>query len=90
VIQNLKQLDFVFVDGNHQKEATLKYFEWCLPKAHEGTLLIFDDIYWSEGMKAAWNEIKANPKVTVTIDLFWIGLVFFKPGQAKEDFLVRI
>ncbi len=90
VIQNLKQLDFVFVDGNHQKEATLKYFEWCLPKAHEGTLLIFDDIYWSEGMKAAWNEIKANPKVTVTIDLFWIGLAFFKPGQAKEDFLVRI
>ena len=90
VLQNLKQLDFVFVDGNHQKEATLKYFEWCLPKAHEGTLLIFDDIYWSEGMKAAWNEIKANPKVTVTIDLFWIGLVFFKPGQAKEDFLVRI
>jgi len=90
VINNLSQLDFVFVDGNHQKEATLKYFEWCLPKVHENTLLIFDDIYWSHGMKEAWTEIKANPKVTVTIDLFWIGLVFFKPGQAKEDFLVKI
>ena len=90
VINQLDKIDFVFVDGNHQKEATLKYFEWCLPKVHENTLLIFDDIYWSEGMKEAWTEIKANPKVTVTIDLFWIGLVFFKPGQVKEDFLVKI
>ena len=90
VIGNLAQLDFIFVDGNHQKEATLKYFEWCLPKVHENTMLIFDDIYWSDGMKQAWAEIKSNPKVTVTIDLFWIGLVFFKPGQAKEDFMIRI
>jgi len=89
VIKKLDKLDFVFVDGNHQKDATLKYFEWCLPKVNENTLLIFDDIYWSEGMKEAWNEIKAHPEVTVTIDLFWIGLVYFKKGQAKEDFLVR-
>ena len=90
VIDKLNELDFVFVDGNHQKDATLKYFEWCLPKVHENTLLIFDDIYWSEGMKEAWAEIMAHPQVTVTIDLFWIGLVFFKRGQVKEDFMVRI
>jgi predicted O-methyltransferase YrrM len=89
VINNLDQLDFVFVDGNHQKDATLKYFEWCLPKVHEDTLLIFDDIYWSEGMKEAWAQIKAHPQVTVTVDLFWIGLVFFKSGRVKEDFLIR-
>jgi predicted O-methyltransferase YrrM len=90
VIDDLDKLDFIFVDGNHQKEATLKYFEWCLPKVHENTLLIFDDIYWSEGMKEAWTEIKAHPQVTVTIDLFWIGLVFFKGGRVKEDFKVKI
>ncbi|WP_426669072.1 O-methyltransferase [Mucilaginibacter sp. McL0603] len=90
VIDGLDQLDFVFVDGNHQKDATLKYFEWCLPKVHENTLLIFDDIYWSEGMKEAWEIIKANPQVTVTVDLFWIGLVYFKRGQVKEDFLIKI
>ena len=90
VIEALPQLDFVFVDGNHQKDATLKYFEWCLPKVHENTLLIFDDIYWSQGMKEAWATIKAHPSVTVTIDLFWIGLVFFKKGRVKEDFLVKI
>jgi predicted O-methyltransferase YrrM len=90
VIAQLDKLDFVFVDGNHQKDATLKYFEWCLPKVHEDTLLIFDDIYWSEGMKEAWAQIKAHPQVTATVDLFWIGLVFFKPGQAKEDFRIKI
>jgi predicted O-methyltransferase YrrM len=89
VIDGLDQLDFVFVDGNHQKDATLNYFEWCLPKVHENTLLIFDDIYWSKGMKEAWNMIKSHPQVTVTVDLFWIGLVYFKSGQVKEDFLVR-
>jgi predicted O-methyltransferase YrrM len=90
VIKDLDQLDFVFVDGNHQKQATLNYFEWCLPKVHENTLLIFDDIYWSEGMKEAWEIIKAHPQVTITIDLFWIGLVYFKKGRVKEDFLIRI
>ena len=89
VIQNLAQLDFVFVDGNHRKQATLDYFKWCLPKVHDQSVMIFDDIYWSAGMKEAWEQIKAHPQVTVSIDLFWIGLVFFKKGQAKEDFRVR-
>jgi predicted O-methyltransferase YrrM len=89
LVCSLPRLDLVFIDGNHRREATLKYFEWCLPKVHENTLLIFDDIYWSEGMKEAWLLIKAHPKVTVTIDLFWIGLVYFKSGQAKEDFMIR-
>lgn len=89
VIAGLDKLDFVFIDGNHRKEATLEYFRWCLPKVHEGTLLIFDDIYWSKGMEEAWNEIKAHPQVTVTVDLFWIGLVYFRKGQVKEDFKVK-
>ncbi len=83
------QLDFVYIDGNHTKEATLNYFKLCLPKVHEATLLIFDDIYWSKGMKEAWEEIKAHPQVTVTIDLFAIGLVYFKKDQAKEHFKIK-
>ena len=89
VLNSQKKLDFVYIDGNHQRDATLRYFEWCLPKVHEDTMLIFDDIYWSDGMKQAWEQIKAHPQVTATVDLFWIGLVFFKPGQAKEDFKIR-
>lgn len=89
VIATKEQLDFVYIDGNHRKEATLNYFNWCLPKIHEGSLLIFDDIYWSKGMKEAWEEIKNHPEVTVTIDLFWIGLVYFRKGQVKEHFKIK-
>lgn len=89
IIEELPEIDFLFIDGNHRKEATLNYFNACLPKVHEGTMLIFDDIYWSEGMKEAWEEIKKHPSVSVTVDLFYIGLVFFKTDQHKEDFKVR-
>jgi predicted O-methyltransferase YrrM len=90
VIAGLDRLDFVYIDGNHQRDATLRYFEWCLPKVHDNTMLIFDDIYWSAGMKEAWAQIKAHPQVSATVDLFWIGLVFFKTGQAKEDFMIKV
>ncbi|MFF5384048.1 O-methyltransferase [Pedobacter suwonensis] len=89
IIARQPRLDFVYIDGNHRKDATLNYFKWCLPKVTENSLLIFDDIYWSEGMKEAWTEIKNHPDVTVTIDLFWIGLVYFKKGQAKEHFKLK-
>lgn len=88
-VETMARLDFVYIDGNHTKEATLAYFNTCLPKSDEGTLLIFDDIYWSQGMKEAWEEIKAHPRVTVTIDLFWIGLVYFKKDQVKEHFKIK-
>ena len=89
VIAKREKLDFVYIDGNHRKDATLNYFKWCLPKVHEGSLLIFDDIYWSKGMKEAWTEIKNHPDVTVTIDLFLIGLVYFRKGQVKEHFKIK-
>jgi len=89
VIANAEKLDFVYIDGNHRKEATLNYFNWCLPKVHENSLLIFDDIYWSKGMKEAWQEIKNHPDVVVTVDLFWIGLVYFRKGQVEEHFKIK-
>ena len=61
----------------------------CLDKVHSKSVFVFDDINWSEGMKRAWNEIKNHPKVTVTIDLFMMGLVFFDPDLSKQDFVLR-
>lgn len=89
IISGIPELDFIFIDGNHRKQATLNYFEWCLTHLGPNSMMIFDDIYWSRGMKEAWKQIKTHPDVTVTIDLFWIGLVFVRKGQAKEDFKIR-
>jgi len=82
--------DLIFFDGNHQEDATLRYFENLLNFAHTDSVFIFDDIYWSKGMTNAWNTIKQHPKVTVTIDTFFWGLVFFKKELTKENFKIRL
>jgi len=82
--------DLIYFDGNHQKDATLSYFETLLSSAHNDSVWIFDDIHWSEGMKEAWKEIQNHPLVTVTIDTFQWGFVFFRKEQEKENFTVRI
>ncbi len=84
------EYDLIFFDGNHNKEATLSYFETMLSKAHNKSVFIFDDIYWSKGMTEAWEIIKGHPKVTVTIDIFFWGLVFFRKEQGKEHFKIRL
>jgi predicted O-methyltransferase YrrM len=82
--------DLVFFDGHHNKAATLEYFEALVRKAHNDSLFIFDDIHWSREMSEAWEEIKTHPKVTVTIDTFYWGLVFFRNEQPKEHFKIRV
>ncbi|MDU8885500.1 class I SAM-dependent methyltransferase [Yeosuana sp. MJ-SS3] len=82
--------DLVFFDGNHQKQATLKYFNTLLSTVHNDSIFIFDDIYWSKDMTEAWQDIKQHPKVTITIDTFFWGFVFFRKEQAKEHFTIRM
>ncbi|MDX5435929.1 MAG: class I SAM-dependent methyltransferase, partial [Pontibacter sp.] len=85
-LDHIERLDFAYPDGNHRYEPTLRYFEQCLNKSHEGTLLVIDDIYWSGEMKKAWKEIKRHPRVRQTVDLYFLGLVFFRQQQPKEHF----
>ena len=80
----------IYFDGNHSKEATLAYFELLLPTITNETVWIFDDIHWSVGMEEAWEIIKKHPKVSVTIDTFQWGMVFFRQEQPKEHFVIRL
>jgi len=89
ILKKFEKLDFVFFDGNHRKKPTLDYFNQCMEKAHENTVFLFDDIHWSKGMEAAWETIKADKRVSLTVDIFWFGLVFFKEGMEKQNFVVK-
>ncbi len=90
VLKTLPALDYVFFDGNHKKEPTLSYFKQCLPLASDNCVFVFDDIRWSNGMYQAWKEIIKEPSATVTIDLFSFGLVFFRKGQVKQHFTLKV
>lgn len=82
--------DLVFVDGNHREEPTLRYFEQITSSAHPGTIVVLDDIHWSEGMEAAWARVCADPRVRLSIDLFFIGLIFYNPDfREKQHFSIR-
>ncbi len=89
LLKKIDTLDFVYFDGNHTSTATLNYFQQCLNKIHNESIFIFDDIHWSEDMEHAWNQIKAHPKVHVSIDLFQIGIVFFRKELSKEHYIIR-
>jgi len=87
-LQRIESLDMVFIDGNHKKEPVLNYFNQILAKVHNDSILILDDIHWSKEMQSAWLEICNHEKVKVTMDLFQIGLVFFKKELSKENFVI--
>ena len=82
-------VDFAFFDGNHRYEPTLRYFEQMNRHRTDRSVFVLDDIHWSADMERAWAAIQQHPDVTLTIDLFYIGLVFFRPNQPKQHFTLR-
>lgn len=90
VLCGISKADLLFIDGNHRKNATIEYFQRFLEKTQDHSIFIFDDIHWSAEMEEAWADIQKHPAVTLSIDLFFIGLVFFSQDfKVKQDFTIR-
>lgn len=90
VLKKHPQPDLVFVDGNHRREPTLRYFDLLLQTNTPQSIFIFDDIHWSKEMEEAWEIIKNNPAVTASIDLFFFGIVLFRNEfKSRQHFTIR-
>lgn len=90
VIHQLSSIDLAYIDGNHRYKPTMNYFQKFLEKHHNDTIMIFDDIHWSAEMEKAWEEIKLHEAVRCTVDIFFLGFVFFRREfKAKQHFTVR-
>jgi len=89
ILGHIDSLDFAFIDGNHQQEPTIQYFEQCLSQSNPDTILIFDDIHWSDGMEKAWENIISHPSVTLSVDIFHMGIVFLRKELTKQHFVIR-
>jgi len=88
-LQKSPRIDFAFLDANHRYDATLKYFSWLLPRIHERSTVILDDIHLSPEMECAWNEIKNHKLVYTSIDLYRCGLLFFDPSLNKQHVVLQ-
>ncbi len=88
LLKDLTKIDLVYMDANHTYEATIRYFEWLLPRLHSKSIVFIDDIYWSPGMKRAWKEIIDHPKVRMSIDIFDAGILFFQEGLQKQNYIL--
>jgi predicted O-methyltransferase YrrM len=89
-ISHLSSIDLAYIDGNHRFEPTLNYFEQLLTEKNNDSIFIFDDIHWSKEMERAWEKIQTHPAVRCTIDIFFLGFVFFRQEfKEKRHFVVR-
>ena len=90
LVERLGSIDLLFVDGNHRTDPTLAYFQQALPAMQPSGMMIFDDIHWSREMEMAWKHIQEHENVSCTVDLFWMGLVFFRREfHEKQHFRIR-
>ncbi|NRB49894.1 MAG: class I SAM-dependent methyltransferase [Saprospiraceae bacterium] len=87
LLPTLPQLDYVYLDGDHSHEPTLRYFEICLPYLNEQSAFVVADIYWSPEMMEAWQALQAHPSVTFSVDFYDFGVLFFrKTEEPKQHF----
>ena len=89
VLLEIKKPGLVFIDGNHRKDPVINYFYQVAEVSGENTVVIIDDIYNSREMEEAWIGIKKHAKVSMTVDIFRMGMVFFRKGMSRQDFIIR-
>lgn len=84
LIEEIGHVDMAVMDANHTLQATLTYFYLLLKRCHKNSVIVLDDIHWSKEMKIAWDEIRNHPEVTCSVDLFQVGVIFFKEEIQKQ------
>jgi predicted O-methyltransferase YrrM len=84
LLSEIKQADFVYVDGDHSYSSTVRIFRELLDVRHDSLVVVLDDIYWSREMTRAWKEICRDPAVRLSIDCYYFGVVFFRPEQMEK------
>lgn len=87
---NYENLDLVYLDGTCDKESTIENFNSLLKYSHNESVFIINNIYWSKEMTEAWNIIKKQKEITVSIDTFYWGFLFFRKEQPKQHFTIRL
>lgn len=87
---NRKNIDLIYWRQSKMMDSSIAVFYQLLPFVSKESIIIFDGIHQSAENESNWEIIKNHTAVQVTVDIFFWGLVFFKEGQAKQHFKVRV
>ncbi|MFO7923738.1 MAG: class I SAM-dependent methyltransferase [Bacteroidales bacterium] len=90
LMKRLDKVDLVYFDGDHRKESLIWQYGHCVSKAVPGSVFVIGDIHWSDGMEEAWKVICDDPAVTLSADLFYCGLLFFRKGMVKQHIILTL
>ncbi len=88
IMSKIEKVDFVFFNLEREYEVNLQLFSLCIEKAHENTVFVMNNIKKCNCTSKLWNEIIHNPKVSVTMDLYSMGIIFFNPKLHKRNYKV--
>jgi predicted O-methyltransferase YrrM len=89
-ISQKDEVDFVLIDATHNYQGTVSYFNTLLPYLHQGSIVIIADIHWSGEMERAWSEIKKSQAISISIDLYECGILFFRKDLPKTNYILSI
>lgn len=88
--RDVDSVDVAFIDANHTYAGTREYFNVLADKVVEKSVIVVDDIHHSAEMERAWQEICADERVTSTMDLYQMGLVFFDKHYWHRNYKMRL
>lgn len=86
ILKEKIQIDWVFLDADHRYESLKHQFSLLLPYLYEGSVVVIDDIRWSQGMTKAWSELSTHSAVSHSIDFYDMGVLLFKKNTASRKY----
>lgn len=87
-LKKIDKVDFALIDATHTFEATMDYFRQLKEKVTLDSIIVIGDIHWSKEMNRAWEEIKADPAVRLSLDFYECGVIYFQYPGAKANYVL--
>lgn len=78
VLATCDPIGFAFIDGHHDPAALHTYYQQIRPHLADQAVLVFDDIFWTTRMRAAWANLITDRRIRVSVDLLAFGICIYE------------
>ena len=89
IIQKLdEKVDLLYLHRVESPSLLREAFRLCAPLTTDQSLVVVQGIGYTPEMKQLWHELKGDPLVSVSFDLFDLGLLFFDRSKQRQHYKV--